>query len=88
MLLPCYYFTFYRNVIFIKFNIWCLSQHKFQFVWPSTQLLTVVILLRLHYGRIKYEDGASVHSFTAIFADKILLCHGHSFSGTINCTKR
>ena len=75
MLLLRYYFSFHRNVIFTKFNIRYLSQHKFQFVGPSTQLLTPLILLRWPYGHIKYEDGASVHSFTAILSDKILLCH-------------
>jgi hypothetical protein len=75
-LLPCYYFTFCINVVFTNFNIWCLSQNNFQFVGPSTQLLTSVILLRWYYGPIKYEDGATVHSFTAILSDKILLCHG------------
>jgi hypothetical protein len=76
VLLSCYYFTSYRNVIFTKFFISGLPQHKFQSVGPSTQLLTAVILLRWNYGRTKYEDGASVHSFTAILSDKILLCHG------------
>jgi hypothetical protein len=38
-------FHFLRNVIFTKFNVWGLSQHKFQFVGPSTQLLTAVIVL-------------------------------------------
>jgi hypothetical protein len=33
LLLPCYYFTFYTNVIFTKFNIWGYISTQISVCW-------------------------------------------------------